>query len=159
VGAKPDWVVKQEKAAKAGLSKDMTYYIVEVAYSKENPIHRVVGFHRHIGDLILFTAGYTEVININYTELYHFEVIEELKSMNEKLEVRLPEPKRYIYSKSVFIGSGFHFEREGKVEVIGEELDAYLFVDHQGRNNQISKQYLAEHVELSLVSENGRVIE
>lgn len=90
----PDWTQMDDKAKAAGL-KDMTYYIVEVAFSKENVLHTVVAFHRHIGDLVLFTAGYTNyIIEKNFTELYSFRILSEIPAMNRKDPVRLPDTAR-----------------------------------------------------------------
>jgi hypothetical protein len=175
---KADWVVRGEEAAKAGLSKDMSYYIVEIANSAGNPVHRVIVFHRHVGDMHIYSSGYSDPMQLNYADLYFFKVVEELAIMNEKPSIKLPDAcltegvflkgvpcnevmadKKYIHVKELFHTGTFLFEKGDKVEVIGEEPDAYLFVNHLGRQDQIAKGYLKSLSELEIVNANGEVIE
>jgi len=65
--------------------KDMKYYVVELSFSKSNPIHRAICFHRSNGNVDL-TASYEGTKSTNTKNLVHFKVIEEIKSMNEKFE-------------------------------------------------------------------------
>lgn len=63
--------------------KKMTYYVVELSFRSNNPIHRAICFHRLDGHVELF-GSYEGVISKRIEELAHFEVVEEIKSMNEK---------------------------------------------------------------------------
>lgn len=60
--------------------KSMTYYVVEVAFSNVNPIHRAICFHRSGNNIELF-ASYDGLERTNVRSLAYFEVVEELESM------------------------------------------------------------------------------
>lgn len=72
--------------------KNMTYYVVEVSFRKNNPIHRAICYHRHGGNVELF-ASYDGIIRENIKHLAYFEVVEEIKSMREEFENQYKLPK------------------------------------------------------------------
>jgi hypothetical protein len=61
--------------------KNMSYYVVEVAFNQNNPIHRSVCFHRSGGNVDMF-GSYEGVISQNISQLTFFQVIEEIPVMN-----------------------------------------------------------------------------
>jgi len=72
--------------------KNMTYYVVELSFRANNPIHRAVCFHRTSGNVELF-GSYEGIISQNIKALAYFEVVEEISSMTERYEnqFKLPE--------------------------------------------------------------------
>ena len=71
--------------------KDMTYYVVELSFRPNNPIHRAVCFHRSNGNVELF-GSYEGVISKNVKELAYFQVVEEISSMTERYENQFKLP-------------------------------------------------------------------
>lgn len=86
-----DWKSAENEARKLGLEKDMSYYIVEVAFFKSNPIHRAVYFHRSSGNIELMSSGYEGAMSRHISRLAHFKVLSELTLMNEQYRVKLPK--------------------------------------------------------------------
>lgn len=75
--------------------KKMSYYVVELSFRSNNPIHRAVCFHRSDGDVELF-GSYEGIVRKNVKQLPFFKVVEEIPSMTEPFENRfkLPESVR-----------------------------------------------------------------
>jgi hypothetical protein len=74
--------------------KKMTYYVVELSFRKNNPIHRAICFHRIDGQVELF-GSYEGVITRNIKDLTFFKVVDEIPSMTE------PFPNKYKLPGSV----------------------------------------------------------
>lgn len=62
--------------------KDMTNYIVEVAFNQQNPIHRATCFHQVDGHVTLF-GSYDTPVRINIRHLAYFRIVSELAEMND----------------------------------------------------------------------------
>lgn len=60
--------------------KKMTYYVVEISFRNNNPIHRAICFHRFDGHVDLF-GSYEGVVSKHIEHLAHFKVVEEIESM------------------------------------------------------------------------------
>lgn len=67
------------------MMKKMTYYVVELSFSNNNPIHRSVCFHRVDGNVELF-GSYEGVIHSKVEDLAFFKIVEEIPSMSAKYE-------------------------------------------------------------------------
>lgn len=61
--------------------KHMAYYVVEVAFANNNPIHRATCCHRVDGYIQLF-GSYEGVISTHINKLAFFRVVESIDAMN-----------------------------------------------------------------------------
>lgn len=87
--------------------KDMSYYVVEVSFNSQNPIHRAICFHR-VGNNIDLHGSYEDMISTTIPSLAYFRVVEELVSMNIKKYPncwKLPKD-----AERSFEYKGLHFE-------------------------------------------------
>lgn len=86
--------------------KKMSYYVVELSFRNNNPIHRAVCFHRSNGNVELF-GSYEGVISKNVKELSFLKVIEEVTSMNQKFDNQFKLPSSVINedSKGTVVGN------------------------------------------------------
>lgn len=75
--------------------KDMTYYVVELSFRANNPIHRAICFHRSNGNVELF-GSYEGIISQNVKGLAYFEVVEEIPSMTERFENQFKLPENVV---------------------------------------------------------------
>lgn len=75
--------------------KKMTYYVVEVSFNKQNPIHRAICFHRIDGFVELF-GSYEGIETHNINNLTFFRVVEEIPSMTAEYpnKYKLPPNKK-----------------------------------------------------------------
>lgn len=73
------------------------YYVVEVAFAPENPIHRVVACNARDDDTVdLLSGSYEEMheSRVGIKELTHFHVLHEIESMSPEHQARrLPRRK------------------------------------------------------------------
>lgn len=61
---------------------------------------------------------------------------------------------KYIFANEDFKDSLFNFNEGEKYEVLSEEDDAYVFESDKGYADQISKNYLKDQRQLSIVESN-----
>lgn len=78
--------------------KRMTYYVVEVSFREDNPIHRAICYHRDNGYVELF-GSYEGIITKEVKDLTFFRVVEEISSMKEQFENKFKLPKNAIKKK------------------------------------------------------------
>lgn len=72
------------------------YYVVEVSFEENNPIHRAIMSAWRSGDMTLFATGYEQPIVICAGDLKWFRVVEEITSMDRNYpnHFKLPREAR-----------------------------------------------------------------
>lgn len=65
--------------------KDLSYYVVEVSFRENNPIHRAIAFHTCDGLIELINVSYEDQLPaMKFYELAFFRVISEIEDLNTK---------------------------------------------------------------------------